>query len=45
MLPMLESCLALGTSNIYLSTLGALLRWSLMAPPAEERAGSMALVR
>lgn len=28
LLPMLESCIAIGTSNIYLSTLGILLQWS-----------------
>jgi len=28
LLPMIESCIALGTTNIFLSTLGILLKWS-----------------
>lgn len=39
LLPMLESCLALGASNIFLSTLGILLDWSnggVVKPKAEQ---------
>lgn len=40
LLPMLESCLALGAANIFLSTLGLLLDWSVrgaVRPKGEQR--------
>ncbi|MGD9563072.1 MAG: hypothetical protein AB7F88_09045 [Pyrinomonadaceae bacterium] len=39
LLPMIESCIALGTTNIFLSTFGILLKWSEngVVPPVDEQ--------